>query len=56
MGNDMKIKQTLFSKEIEFTPDELERLRTSTSPAMSFGMLAWIKETFGLNMLPKKKK
>lgn len=51
----MKIKRSLFTNEIEFEIGELEAIRYRT-PQMGIGLLFWIKEKFGLDMLPKFKK
>ena len=51
----MKIKKTLFSTEIETTPQELEQFIYQTRTSTSIGLFRWIKKNFGLDILPKPK-
>jgi hypothetical protein len=48
----MKIKKTLFSTELEFTPEEVRDFPVMPTSA-HVGLLFWIKQNFGLDMLPK---
>ena len=52
----MKIKKTLFSTEIETTPEELENFTYKVRPSIFIGFFSWLGQTFGLDMLPNKKK
>jgi hypothetical protein len=52
----MKIKKTLFSLELEVTPDEILRFRERLRPAEYVGLIFWLREKFGLDMVPAKNK
>ncbi|MCK9370300.1 hypothetical protein M0R04_10370 [Candidatus Dojkabacteria bacterium] len=47
----MKIKNLFTS--IEFTPKELEDLMYTTPMPFKMGLIWWIKDKFGLDLLPK---
>lgn len=51
----MKIKKTLLPRELEFTPQEIEKIFIAFPAAPRYGLFSWIKETFGLNLMPNKK-
>lgn len=48
----MKLKKTLFSTEIEFTPNELSELRYRISTSMFMGLVVWFRKVYGLDLLP----
>ena len=49
----MIIKKSIFSTSIEVTPDELLEFRYKVPVTISIGLFTWIKDKFGLDMLPK---
>jgi hypothetical protein len=51
----MKIKKSLFTTEIEFSVDEIARMNYVLSPVFRVGLLTWIREVFGLDLITKKK-
>ena len=52
----MKIKKTLFSTEIEVTPDELDQFTYRIRDSIRYGLFIWLKQQFKLNLYKKRPK
>ena len=46
----MKIKKTLFSTEIEITPDEINGFYSMNHPRTVAGLFCWLKDNFNLDL------
>lgn len=52
----MKIRRTLLSSELEFTPSEIEEIFYKIRPQYRSGLVRFIKCEFNLDLLPAFKK
>ena len=50
----MKIKKTLFTTEVEITPDEIDAFRYKMSQIDRYNFFSWVKNEFGLDMITRK--